>query len=329
MDRVAATGTAEIVRTRIGGRDMLVRTDAKAADAGTVVVQAALDLTSEHRQLDELLQTLLMVTAAGLVLAALAGSWLARRAVRPMEAALTLQRRFVADASHELRTPLTLLSTRAQMLRRRVRAGHGAAELQTDIDGVVADAERLAGILDDLLLAADPRSAGPDEMVDIAAVADDVVAAATPAATTAGMTISGPHDAGPAVVRGSSVGLRRALTALTDNAIRHASAVVMVDVSTIGRSVVVKITDDGPGIDSAMLPRLFDRFASTGEAHGVGPASLRTRVGAGQRDRPAARRLRRGRQPVRRRSQLPHRAAPCAGSVTRTLQRTSKDAPQR
>ena len=274
LDRVRATGAAEVVRTTVGGRDVLVRTELRTiADNGTVV-QAALDLTPEHSQLAELLQALAVVGVAGLLLAAVAGSLLARSAVRPLVGALTLQRRFVADASHELRTPLTLLSTRAQMLRRRVRAGTGtldATAVAADVDGVVLDAERLAGILDDLLLAADPRSAGPGKAVDVAATADEVVAAVAPAAEAAGRTISARRSPDPAIVQGSPAGLRRALTALADNAIRHASGDVLVEVTTSGGSVVVRVTDDGPGIDAAILPRLFDRFASTGGPGGVGP----------------------------------------------------------
>ncbi len=166
-------------------------------------------------------------------------------------------------------------------------------------------------------------------MVDIAAVVDEVVAATTPAATTAGMTITAPHVPGPAVVRGSSAGLRRALTALTDNAVRHASTVVVIDVSTIGRSVVVEITDDGPGIDAAMLPRLFDRFASTGDAHGVGPRryglglALVSEIVQRHGGSVAAANPPDGGASLR--IELPR----ARGGPTRTLQRTSKDAPQR
>jgi signal transduction histidine kinase len=84
------------------------------------------------------------------------------------------------------------------------------------------------------------------------------------------MAVSARHPPGPAVVRGSPAGLRRAVTALADNAIRHAASEVLVEVTTPGASVVVQVTDDGPGIDAAMLPRVFDRFASTGEGGGVG-----------------------------------------------------------
>ena len=72
---------------------------------------------------------MLTAGAAGLVLAAAAGTWLSRRALEPLSAVLALQRRFVADAGHELRTPLTLIGTRAQLLRRRLQKVRDGGEL--------------------------------------------------------------------------------------------------------------------------------------------------------------------------------------------------------
>jgi signal transduction histidine kinase len=270
LDHVTATGITEMANDRADGRDFRVITERRNMPGlGQATVQAVLDRGPEHAQLASLLRALLIGGVVGLALAAVAGSWLARRAVRPLEAALGLQRRFVADASHELRTPLTLLSTRAQMLRRRL---HSDADptLRADVDGVVVDAERLAAILDDLLLAADPRTTVPDTRVDVAELAGEAVAAAAPAAQAERITISASAT-GWAVVLGSPAALRRALTALADNAIRHAATEVAVAVSVTAGSVLVEVTDDGPGIDEEMLPRIFERFASTDDGRGGGP----------------------------------------------------------
>ena len=74
----------------------------------------------QSRHVAEEHRLIVAVTIAGLLgilLAALIGWVVARRAARPLGAALALQRRFVADASHELRTPLAVVHTRAQLLR--------------------------------------------------------------------------------------------------------------------------------------------------------------------------------------------------------------------
>jgi signal transduction histidine kinase len=199
----------------------------------------------------------------GLVLTAVLGVWLGVRAVRPLQAALALQRRFVTDASHELRTPLTLLSTRAQMLRRKLKQpAIDETAVTREADSVVADAGHLAAILDDLLLAADLRVT-TEGSVDVVALVTAVLDAARPGAAEVGVAVELDAPA-RATVRGTEAGLRRAVTAVVDNAVRHAARRVGVTVHATRSDVVVDIADDGPGIDAAVLPRVFERFATSG-----------------------------------------------------------------
>ena len=67
-----------------------------------------------------------------------------------------------------------------------------------------------------------------------------------------------------ATVRGTEAGLRRAVTAVVDNAVRHAARRVGATITATPTLVVVEIADDGPGIDAAVLPRVFERFATSG-----------------------------------------------------------------
>jgi two-component system OmpR family sensor kinase len=233
---------------------------------GATVRQAALDLSADHTERLMLLDTLLLCGSLALVLAALGGAWLGRRAIQPMAAAAALQRRFVADAGHELRTPLTLLHTRAQLLRRRLRSGPDLdARVRADLDGLVQDASRLAVILDDLLLAADPRGDAPTQLLDLGALVVEAVDAGQAEAGQAGIILDSRLPSRPIHVRGTPGGLHRALTALIDNAVRHAKAHVTVAAAVNGRDAVIDVTDDGPGIDPQVMDRIFDRFASSGE----------------------------------------------------------------
>jgi len=272
LDSVAASGVEQSAEVRVDGRDYRVLTERR----GSVTVQAALDLTPDHVQRDLLMNALLITGGVGLVIAALSGALLGRRAVRPLSAALALQRRFISDASHELRTPLTLLSTRAQLLRRQLHQPFDPELLKSDVDGLVADAHNLGAILEDLLLAADPRSNAPNEPVDLVALAEQVTAASTATANRHDVVIRCTHELPALTVLGATAGLRRALTALVDNAIRHARHTVSIEVSRHGSSAIVDVRDDGEGIDPEMLPRLFERFASAGE-----PTGERRRYGLG------------------------------------------------
>ena len=253
------TRQADIVRR---GDHYTVRT----AVVGDRVTQAVLDRHETDEQRGRILTSLLIAGGAGVLLAALVAAWLARRTVRPMADTIAMQRRFVADASHELRTPLTLLSTRAQLLSRRLhRDPRVTDQVVSDVDGVVADTRTLTEILDDLLTAADTRSHAEWTTVDLATLVEEVAGAARASAERSGvtLTVSGlaPDDAGSRV-EGSAASLRRALTALVDNAVSHASSAVVVSVRTSGRRVEVEVRDDGPGIPQDVAPRLFDRFSS-------------------------------------------------------------------
>ena len=254
-----STGVPLTKTEQVAGHEYMVSTQAR----GGAVVQAVLDLAGDHAARDRLIGALLLSGALGLVLAAFAGAFLASRAMKPLASSLALQRRFVADASHELRTPLTLLSTRAQLVQRGLRRHRDPAALAADIDGLVTDADHLAMILEDLLVAADPRGDGSTETVDLCVLADQVTAACGPSAQESAVEVDSdlPEDA--VLVYGAPVALRRALTALVDNAIRHASRVVLVSVRVRGSRAIVEVSDDGPGIDAEILPRLFERFESS------------------------------------------------------------------
>jgi two-component system OmpR family sensor kinase len=243
--------------------------------ADGTAVQGILDLTQYRTEHDRLVTVMLLCGALGLLLAAAAGTWLGHRALRPLSTALSLQRRFVADAGHELRTPVTLLHTRAQLVGRRLRgitnsAGFDGAvpvavieETLADIDGVVADSGRLGEILEDMLLAADPLDARPQQPVELVEMARGVLAAARPAATEHDVRLRGPEPGTAAVVvPGAPVALRRALTALVDNAVRHAHREVVVTVVARNGQAHIDVIDDGPGIDPELAPRLFHRFVS-------------------------------------------------------------------
>ena len=276
---VVAGGPPTTTEHRVGG--VAYRTMTERRTDG-FVVQAVLDLTPRQDDRSRILAAMLTAGAAGLVLAAAAGTWLSRRALEPLSAVLALQRRFVADAGHELRTPLTLIGTRAQLLRRRLqkvrdggapprglvgrRPAHGRHPRRPrpprrrrrrgrqraphrDPRGPAArggPAHR-------------PRAAGrrPHGLVP-----RHGAVGGCPGARTGRRAARAGPDHRPAEVVGSAVALHRALTALVDNALRHARSTVSVAAARVRDHVVVTVTDDGPGIDPQVAPRLFDRFAA-------------------------------------------------------------------
>ncbi|MEO6205112.1 MAG: HAMP domain-containing sensor histidine kinase, partial [Mycobacteriales bacterium] len=202
-------------------------------------------------------------------LAAGLGAALGRRAVRPLAEALSLQRAFVADASHELRTPLTLLSTRAQLLDSSLAADGVPQQVREDSAGVVADVRRLGEVLEDLLLAADPRQMPDTVRVDVSELSAQVVDSALPYAATQGVSLS-CTAADNCIVLGAPAALRRAVLALVDNAIDHTphEGRVTVTVSSERHLIVVTVADTGPGIAPQAADAALQRFHSGGQRSG-------------------------------------------------------------
>ncbi len=244
-------------------------------------VVAMTDLAPYRAGLTRLLSALALAELAGILVSAGVVMLFTRRSVRPLAEALALQRRFVADASHELRAPLTVLHTRAQLLARRVHAGDLAAA-RRDADAIVDDTRVLSGIVDDLLASATLAAAKPDgQRVDLAALARSVCESMGAHAASVGVRLFVRGGDAAMEVIGSEAALRRALTALVDNAVghEHDGGTVEVVLHRNGQQVVLSVADDGSGIDAATMATLFDRFsqgppdARAGrKSHGIGLA---------------------------------------------------------
>jgi signal transduction histidine kinase len=235
----------------------------------TRTVQVVADLTPQHHERDLLLRIMGIAALASLALAAAVGAVLGRRAVRPLAEALTLQRAFVADASHELRTPLTLLSTRAQLLHRSLAGSAATDETRADAAGVVEDVQRLGEVVEDLLVAADPRADDERVDVDVADLAAQVVASAEAHADVAGVRlVLSAHQ--PVTVVGAPAALRRALVSLVDNAVDHTptGGEVRVEVRLRRTEVVLRVSDTGPGVPHDQQRHVLTRFHSGGHRAG-------------------------------------------------------------
>ena len=83
-----------------------------------------------------------------------------------------------------------------------------------------------------------------------------------------------------APVRGDSDELRRLVRNLLENAVRHATSVVQLELRGVDGVAVLDVTDDGPGIAAEDRDRVFDRFFT---ADGARAPRLRQRARAGHR----------------------------------------------
>ena len=167
-----------------GGRYRVLVTD---RPQGRVVALLALESYEAGRS--RLLLSLGAAELAGILASIAVVILLTRRSIRPLTEALTLQRRFVADASHELRAPLTVLHTRIQLLARRFDDSDDH-EAKAQIDALAADTRALGEVIEDLLASASMTGNGvPRVRVDVSAVADEVYGSMSEHAESSGVSL--------------------------------------------------------------------------------------------------------------------------------------------
>jgi signal transduction histidine kinase len=168
------------------------------------------------------------------------------------------QRLFVADAAHELRSPLASMRAQIEVADRLGEGGGLPAEL-------LADLNRLSGLVEDLLLLAradaDARPPARPEPLDGRALLGEVAAA------YAGGRVPVTVAPGPEVwVMADVEELRRAVDNLVANAVRHAAHRVELAADLDRDQVVLTVRDDGPGVAESDRERVFERFTRLDDA---------------------------------------------------------------
>jgi two-component system osmolarity sensor histidine kinase EnvZ len=162
----------------------------------------------------------------------------------------------LAGVSHDLRTPLTRLRLALAMLPRD-------PELSQDVAEMTADVEEMDRMIGGYLAFARGEGTEQAQPVNLSAILDDVAAGARRAGTLLDLDV--PVEL---TLKLRADAVRRAITNLVDNARRHASHVALGAVAQ-GRSVLVTVDDDGPGIPAERRESVFRPFQS-GSSGGTG-----------------------------------------------------------
>jgi two-component system OmpR family sensor kinase len=251
-----------------------------------------------YRTLQALLDSIAVASVAGLALALLLGLVLVRRSLRPLQTmaaevaavesdgdlsrrlglhneqdevgqlahafdamlarlaqAFQAQRRFLADASHELRTPITVARAQLELL-----GDGGGMDQHGGLVLVTEELDRVGRIVDDLLLLARLDEGIPlrREPVEIELVLREAVLRGL---LLAPRRIDVEAEPGMCAIADPDR-LLQVITNLVTNAITHTDEDGRIAV-TGGREhdhAVITVSDDGCGISSHELPRIFERL---------------------------------------------------------------------
>ena len=182
---------------------------------------------------------------------------------------LAAERQFASDASHQLRTPLTALSMRLE----EILQADDPRTVQEEAASALAQVERLATVVEHLLdnVRESHLRAGPVHLDDV--VLQQVVEW-EPAFAAASRSIKAAGTRG-LVALATPNGLSQVLATLLENSLIHGAGTVTVSTRSTGISLVVEVTDEGPGVPTELGPTIFERSVSGRRGTGLGLAVAR------------------------------------------------------
>lgn len=171
-----------------------------------------------------------------------------------MQASLRHERRLTAEVSHELRTPLARITAEADLALARERTTH---EYRDAIVGMRDGAHGMNRSVEALLAAARKDAGGGRGTCDAAEVARRAAESAIPPDAPEGLVdVIAPQA--PVRAGVEAVVLERILGPLIENALRHGSAPVGIEVMPSGSSVRILVSDHGKGVPEAEREAIFE-----------------------------------------------------------------------
>jgi two-component system sensor histidine kinase MprB len=309
---IAQRGSGSSLSDRsVKGTSLRVLT-AGTGEAGAIMI--ARPLTEVGRELNRLLLILALIGGAGIVLAALLGTLVARTALAPiarftqrtehLSGNLDLSRRLEVRGRDELARLAESFNATLDALELSVQAqrhliADASHELRTPISSlraniqtlgeaerlpaedqvslradIVAELDELTALVGDVVELA--RGAEPDGQPDEVRLDEVVRAAADSARRRSELRFE--LDLEPTMVTGAADRISRAVSNLVDNARRWSPPQGTVEVAL--RDGVLSVRDHGPGFKEEDLPFVFDRFYRAEDARrlpgsGLGLAIVR------------------------------------------------------
>jgi two-component system phosphate regulon sensor histidine kinase PhoR len=169
-----------------------------------------------------------------------------------------IKRDFAVNVAHELRTPLTAIKGFAETLLE-----HAGGEDRKYLDIILRNTDRLISLVRDVQALAEMERPGYEleaEGVDLRTLFEPIIDLFSPAAKEKGLELA-MEPGSPVLVDGDPYRLEQLAINLLDNAIKYTDkGSIRVVVTEDDGQALLEVSDTGPGIPEADIPRLCERF---------------------------------------------------------------------
>lgn len=201
----------------------------------------------------------------------------AERAIEQERRSSRAREEIIAVVSHDLRNPLQLVAMGAHLIQHQAPHGDAGEPIRRHADRVLRAADRMNGLIRDLLDAASIEAGA--FQIEVAAhplrgLVSDALDAVTPLATEKRIELQ--RDLADLVADCDRDRVLQALVNLLTNAVKFTPerGTIRVTASAHGSGVEFSVADTGPGIPEGQIATLFDRYVrqsrSTGGGTGLG-----------------------------------------------------------
>jgi nitrogen fixation/metabolism regulation signal transduction histidine kinase len=227
--------------------------------------------------LDRRRRDLTLIVLFATLIGAIAAFWLSGIAARILARDLELSRIEVARAervlawgemarqvAHEIKNPLTPIRLGVQHLRRAKSDPRVDFDkvLNENVDRILSEIDRLDNIARTFTrYGTAPGELPPPDVIDVAAILRDVVGLEKMGIGGVTWTLNGAED--PVFARARKDELRDVILNVFENARLARARSVDVTLARNEKSVMIHVADDGSGIASGSLPRVFEPHFST------------------------------------------------------------------
>ncbi|MBS4220970.1 HAMP domain-containing histidine kinase [Bacillus sp. FJAT-49711] len=248
---------------------------AQHPNLGVITVQFVRNITSEKDMLQSLLLILVIGSSVGSVCAVGAGFFLAGRALVPIKKAWQKQQQFVSDASHELRTPLAVIQTKTDLLWRSPTST--IQDKAIDISVISKEGRRLSKLVANLLTLA--RSDSDQLEIEkkqflLSDLLGEIIEQYSEIALyqEKELVLDVPSSV---FLIGDKERIHQLMVILLDNAMKFTKerGKILISCSQTSHSVLIKIQDNGIGIEEENIPKIFDRFFQVDKSRSEDPGA--------------------------------------------------------